>query len=104
MARVSRRPLRVFCLQQGAAREAAAEDRLLLCQLQEGSGDVWRRPQTGGEALSALRGFSAGLTPTRADVTGVLPTGPKEKNLALKDSFTLLLRRLHWKQLTWKQI
>lgn len=43
VAHVSRGPLAVlFCLQQGAPHEAAAEYRLLLCQLQEGSGDLWR--------------------------------------------------------------
>ncbi|KAI2566696.1 hypothetical protein G5576_007942, partial [Homo sapiens] len=38
-------------LQQGAPHEAAAENRLLLCKLQESSGDLWRGPQTDGVLL-----------------------------------------------------
>uniref|UniRef100_A0A1D5QCQ0 Ts translation elongation factor, mitochondrial n=1 Tax=Macaca mulatta TaxID=9544 RepID=A0A1D5QCQ0_MACMU len=38
-------------LQQGAPHETAAEYRLLLCKLQESSGDLWRGPQTDGVLL-----------------------------------------------------
>ncbi|KAI2566703.1 Ts translation elongation factor, mitochondrial [Homo sapiens] len=47
-------------LQQGAPHEAAAENRLLLCKLQESSGDLWRGPQTGRD-LAPQGGPEGGL-------------------------------------------
>lgn len=57
VAYISRWALAVLLgFQQGAPHEAAAENGLLLCKLQEGSGDLWRGSQTGvGEEVEGSR-------------------------------------------------
>lgn len=68
-AYVSRRAMPVLRLQQGAPHEAAAEDGLLLCKLQESSGDLRWGSQTGvgeevkGKALAPRWGV-LGLDPS----------------------------------------